>query len=166
MSKQHEKSTTLARINPLAKQLEHKEFRDSYLKSHVKLFLATQIRSLRGKRSQAEFAKMLGTKQSVISRYENPEYGQVTLQTLLDIATKLDIALVARFTNYVDFLHTTSDFSKTARTPKAYDKADVSLMKEELEQTHATVENNKVIKLDFSKNSITTSNYEAIPIEN
>ena len=70
------------------------------LDTDLKTFLAGQIRSLRGDMSQGEFGRLIGKPQSVVSRLEDPTYGKVTLQTLLDIAAKLDIALIVSFTNY------------------------------------------------------------------
>jgi transcriptional regulator with XRE-family HTH domain len=123
----------LQRIKPLAKQLNNKEFRDGYLDSHVKMFIAEQIKCLRGHKSQKEFAKELGTTQSVVSRLENPEYGKVTIQTLLEIASKLDIALLVRFSGYPEFLEITSDFSEKTFKPKSFDQKDIELMTRRLE---------------------------------
>jgi hypothetical protein len=115
-----------SRLKPIINQLQQKEFRDSYMASHVRRFLAAQMRNLRGEKSQKEFAKILGTTQSVISeRYENPEYGQVTLQTLLDIASKLDIALVIRFATFKDFFFITSDFSDDVQEPKPFSRGSI-----------------------------------------
>jgi hypothetical protein len=86
------------------------------------MFLSAQVKNLRGDRTQKEFAKVLNTTQSIVSdRYENPEYGQLTLKTMLDIASKLDVALVVRFVSFPDFFKMTSDFSENAQIPKSYD---------------------------------------------
>lgn len=78
---------------------ESKEAPDGW-QAEVKAALARQITALRGGRSQAAFGKLIGKPQSVVSRLEDPNYGKVTLQTLLDIATKLDVALLVRFTSH------------------------------------------------------------------
>lgn len=113
-------SITSQRIKSLRNQLNNKEFRDGYVESHVKMFIAEQIKFLRSGKTQKEFAKLIGTTQSVISRLENPEYGKVTIQTLLEIASKLDIALIVRFANYAEFLVATDDFSEQALKPSPY----------------------------------------------
>jgi transcriptional regulator with XRE-family HTH domain len=87
---------------------------------HLKAFLADQIRGLRGDMSQAEFGRLIGKPQSVVSRLEDEAYGKVTLQTLLDIAEKLDIALVVRFADHATFLDATRDFSDNAVAPRAF----------------------------------------------
>ena len=85
---------------------ERKEYRDGYVASRVRTSIALQIRALREQRSlsQREFADRLGKPQSVISRLENTEYGRVSVQTLLDIAAALDIALVVKFCALREFL--------------------------------------------------------------
>lgn len=86
-------------------------------------FLADQIRALRGDLSQKAFGKLIGKPQRVVSRLENEDYGKVTLQTLIDIAEKLDIALVVRFTDFPTFLRSTTDVSETAFAPRAFRQA-------------------------------------------
>lgn len=106
--------------------LKDKDFRHSYMESHVKRFLAAQMKSLRGDKSQKEFAEILDTDQSTVSsRYENSEYGKNTLQTLLDIAEKLDIALVARFVSFPEFFKITSDYSDEAYAPSSYEHKQI-----------------------------------------
>jgi transcriptional regulator with XRE-family HTH domain len=141
--------TIFQRVKPLIKQLSNKSFRASYLDSHIKLFISAQIRNLRGDKSQKKFAEFLGTTQSIISRYENPDYGQVTLQTLIDIAKKLDIALIARFVDYSEFLRITSDFSENAQIPKSYNRGDLNLMYENLETEESSAQGNIMFIEDF-----------------
>jgi transcriptional regulator with XRE-family HTH domain len=95
------------------KKLENKEYRDAYLQSHVRGGIAYQIHALREKLklSQAEFAQKINKPQSVVSRLEDTEYGKVTIQTLLDIAGALDVALLVRFVAYPQFLRETADMS-------------------------------------------------------
>ncbi|MER9248922.1 helix-turn-helix transcriptional regulator [Mesorhizobium sp. M0590] len=68
--------------------------------------------------SQADFAQKTGKTQSVISRLESTEYGKVTVQTLLDIASGLDVALLVQFVSYPDFLQRTADMSDKALQPE------------------------------------------------
>jgi hypothetical protein len=58
----------------------------------------------------------------VSQRLENPNYGQWTLQTLFDIAQKLDKAVVVRFVDFPTFLKITGDFSDIAMNPMSYDQ--------------------------------------------
>ncbi len=116
------------RFSRLAKKLGEKAYRDNYVSSHLRIFLTNQIRALRGEMSQAEFGKFIQKPQSVVSRLEDPHYGKLTLQTLLDIANKLDVALLVRFTDYPTFLNFTDDFSDDAINPSPYDQTSVDLL--------------------------------------
>jgi transcriptional regulator with XRE-family HTH domain len=80
-----------------------KESFDPYAASRLKALVADQIKQLRGDMSQEEFGKLLGKPQSVISRLEDPNYGKVTLQTLLEIAAKLDVALAVQFVSHATY---------------------------------------------------------------
>jgi len=105
----------------LAKKLRSKRYRDSYLSSHIRIFLANQLASLQGEMSQKEFGQLLGKPQPIVSRLQNPDYGKYSLQTLLEIASKLDVALLVRFVDYPTFLTITRDFSDEALRPASFD---------------------------------------------
>jgi hypothetical protein len=98
--KAKQKKASSRQREPETCQIEDKRSRDAYLHSNVSSFLARQIKELRGGMSQREFGRLLGKPQSVVSRLEDPDYGKVTLQTLLEIAAKLDVALIVRFATY------------------------------------------------------------------
>ena len=106
-----------------ASDLDDPSFRAAYMAHSLRHFLADQIRALRGGMSQKDFGRLIGKPQSVVSRLENEDHGRVSLQTLIDIAEKLDIALVVRFTDYPAFLQTTADFSETAVAPRSMRRA-------------------------------------------
>lgn len=104
--------------NDLAK-FDRKNYRDGYLQSKVRGMIAYQFQALREKTglNQTDFANKIGKKQSMISRLEDTEYGRVTVQTLLDVACALDVALVVKFASYPDFLFQTRDASVAALQP-------------------------------------------------
>lgn len=109
--------------------LDDKGYRDAYVDAHVKSSVAYQIRAIRESRSltQADFAKIVGKPQSVISRLENTEYGKVTVQTLLELASAIDIALIVRFTEFTEFLYTYQDLSLDRLNAKSYDDTRASM---------------------------------------
>jgi transcriptional regulator with XRE-family HTH domain len=94
-------------------RFQRKSYRDGYLQSHVRGGIAYQIQALRDQLglTQTDFAARVGKPQSVISRLENTEYGKVTVQTLLDIACSLDVALLVLFVSYPEFLERTQDMT-------------------------------------------------------
>lgn len=106
-------------MNALAHKLKRfadKEYRDGYLNTHVRGSIAYQIRAVRHKLglSQIALAKRTNKTQSVISRLESDEYGQMSLQTLLDVASGFEVALLVRFVSYPEFLRQASDMSSKA----------------------------------------------------
>jgi len=115
-------SATSNRMAAVGSSLADPEFRAAYMAHHLRAFLADQIRGLRGDMTQKAFGELIGKPQSVVSRLENEDYGKVTLQTLIDIATKLDIAFLGRFVDFPTFLRATGDFSESAVAPQPYRK--------------------------------------------
>lgn len=96
-----------------------KDYRDGYLRAQIGGAIAYQVQALRQKLglSQAEFAKLCGKRQSQISKLENRTDGLVNVQTLLDIATGADVAVLVQFVSYPEFLERTSDMSVAALQP-------------------------------------------------
>ena len=61
--------------------------------------LAFQIRALREKHgwTQEQLAEYIGKQQETISQWENPAYGNYTLNTLRNLAAAFDVALMVKF---------------------------------------------------------------------
>jgi hypothetical protein len=118
----HANSHKLVRI---AQKLKDKLYRDSFVAARARRFLAHQMRAIRGAMSQAEFGKLIDKPQSVVSRFEDPSYGKMTINSLLDIAAKVDRALVVQFVDWTQFLKMTEDDSESASSPASYDAADI-----------------------------------------
>jgi transcriptional regulator with XRE-family HTH domain len=96
--------------------LQKKAYRQAYLSEHIRRGIAYQIRALRDQRGwkQGEFARQLNKPQSVVSRLEDPDYGKVTIQTLLEVANVFDVALQVRFVPFSTFVSSTRDVSSTS----------------------------------------------------
>src|SRR2546429_9880473 len=92
------------RLRSLIKKFRDRAYRDSYVASHTRRFLARQMRKFRGEKSQSEFGELIDKRQTVVSRLEDPKYGKWTLQTLFDIAAKLNVAVIVRFVDIPTFL--------------------------------------------------------------
>ena len=97
----------------LLEKLQRKTYRHAYLAEHVRRGIAYQIRALRDQRKwkQGTFANLLGKPQSVVCRLEDPDYGKVTVQTLLEVANVFDVALQIKFVRYSSFIYSTRDVS-------------------------------------------------------
>ena len=98
-------------LSEMLRKFLDKKYRDGYMQTHVRAAVAYQVQALREKFgiTQAEFAERTGKKQSVISRLENTDYGKVSVQTLLDIASGMDVALLVKFVSYPEFLQHASE---------------------------------------------------------
>lgn len=90
----------------LLNKLRRRSYRAAYVDENVRTGIAYQIRALREQRgwSQKKLAEVLGKPQSVVSRIEDPDYGKLSVQTLLEIAEALDIALLIRYVAFPDFI--------------------------------------------------------------
>jgi transcriptional regulator with XRE-family HTH domain len=83
---------------------QSKKYREAFAASVVKRVVPAQIRVLRRQRqwSQAQLAKESDLTQGVISRAEDPDYGNLTLNTLVRIAAGFDCAYIGRFVPFSD----------------------------------------------------------------
>jgi len=113
------------RVVRLAEKFHNKEYRDTYVESHTRRFLAHQMRKFRGEKSQVEFGDILNKRQTIVWRLEDPNYSGWTLRTLFQVAQKLNVAVVARFVNFQTFLRFTDDTSESALNPDSYNEARV-----------------------------------------
>ena len=112
-----------SRLGRLIAKFRDGEYRDSYVRSHTKQFLARQMRAFRGDRTQTEFAEVLDVSQSVISeRLENPNYGNWNLNTLFETAAKLKVAVFVRFVDFETFLKLSNNFSDNDVRPQEYNQ--------------------------------------------
>ena len=116
-------ASSRSRIARLVAKLRDGSYRDSYVRSHTKQFLARQMRAFRGDKSQKEFAEVLGVSQSMVSeRLENPNYGKWNLQSLFNVAAKLNVAVFVRFVDFETFLKLSEDMSDSDVRPAEYDQ--------------------------------------------
>lgn len=82
-----------------------KEYRKEFVSSMLKRGTALQIQGLlKGKEwSQAQLAAASGLTQGVISRAQNPSYGNLTFNTIIDVAAGFDVAFIGRFVPFSEF---------------------------------------------------------------
>jgi transcriptional regulator with XRE-family HTH domain len=106
-------------------QLSDREFRHAYMADQVRTHIALAIRILREQEgrewSQAELGGRCNKPQSWISRLEDPEYGKVSLQTLLEIAEAYDLPLLVQFPEWSDWLRRMKNQSRENFEKKSFD---------------------------------------------
>lgn len=81
------------------KKLQEKEYRTAFVEAQFKRSVPFQIRALRSQRgwSQEQLAERSRLTQGVVSRAEDSDYGNLTVNTILKIANGFDVAFVGRF---------------------------------------------------------------------
>lgn len=125
-----------------------KDFRDEYVAEHVRSGIAYQIAALREQRgwSQARLGTVSGKPQSVISRLEDPDYGRVNVQTLLEVASAFDVAVLVKFIPFSLFIDCVEDVSSKnmyvasfnddiqvkIKVPLRQDREDISMVSSRL----------------------------------
>jgi transcriptional regulator with XRE-family HTH domain len=92
--------------NQLVGRFRDKEYRDSFVSEQIYGRLPLKIRMLRDARrlTQKHLGQMAGMKQTWISKLEDPNYGKLTIATLLKIASALDVGLHVDFVSFSEVL--------------------------------------------------------------
>lgn len=116
--------TTKSRLTKLKEKFVDKTYRDAYVSAHVRRWIANQIRALRADKTrswtQADLAARMGKPQSVVSRLEDPDYGKMTVNTLLEVAAAFDVALEVKFVAHEQFVRDTEDVSERAMAAPSF----------------------------------------------
>lgn len=107
-------------------KLKNKRYRDAFVREKVRTGIPNQVFILRKQagKTQGELAKLAKTTQTVISRVEDPNYGKLTLSSLVKLANGLDIGLLVKFVPFSKLLDEVEDVSAPAL---AADNFDVEL---------------------------------------
>lgn len=103
-------------------KFDDKDYRHAYMETAVRGDVARQIQALRHQAglTQAEFAELIGTRQSVVSRLESADYGKVSVQTLLTVAGAADVALIIQFVSVEEFLFRMQQSLHKGTIPRPY----------------------------------------------
>lgn len=127
----------------LYQELCDKEFRDAFVEAHIDNGIAYQISGMRRDRDwdQKTLAEKAGTRQAVISRMEDPDYGRLSITTLKKIAAAFDVALEVKFVPFSEFVGSIRSLCPEFYTPPAFDQdEDMARIIAESEQPVAPVE--------------------------
>lgn len=123
----------------MKKDLANKDYRDAFVDESVKTGIAFQTRALRLNEgwSQKELGEKAGKPQNVISRIEDPDYGNFTIRTLLDLASAFDVALLVRFVSFGQLMQQLKDVSPEALAVPNFKKEQDILESVSKETNHA-----------------------------
>jgi transcriptional regulator with XRE-family HTH domain len=106
----------------LLAKLKNKAYRKAYTAEHVKTTTPLQIRTVREQRewTQGKLAAEAKTTQTAISRTEDPNYGNLTLNNLLKIAAALDVGLLVKLVPFSRLVKEYEDLSPIAMSVPSF----------------------------------------------
>jgi len=102
--------------------LQDIEYRKEFIEEFINVGIAFQIRGLRNKKkmNQVDLAKLIGVKQPQVSAWENPNYGNYSLNTLKDIAKAFDVGLLVRFVPFSTLANWTLNVTANSIAPSSF----------------------------------------------
>ncbi len=132
-------------------RIKDKQRRDAFVLSQVNKGTSFQLRALRAARNytQQKMAELAGTTQTVISRIENNGAGNLSVKSLLNLASALDVALVVRFEPIDKLINWVNDLSPEVLTPKSSEEIILELEK----KSETVIANNNSAFKDTPKNT-------------
>jgi transcriptional regulator with XRE-family HTH domain len=106
--------STIENTLSTSKLCQSKEYREAFVSAFLKRYIPFQIRTIRKKRgmSQPGLAKASNITQGVISRAEDADNGNLTINTVLRIAAGFDLAFVGKFVRFSELLKTVDEMSE------------------------------------------------------
>jgi len=127
----------------VARELSDPAFRKSYKRARVRSKIVYQIRALRKQRDwlQGKLAEIMGKPQSTVSRFEDADYGKLTLETLFEISDAFDLGLIVEFVSYPEFLMRTSNLSVTNLMSTSYSESQMEFLTREIGIPSADIHN-------------------------
>jgi len=116
-------------LRALWQKLRNKKYRAQFVAAQVKRGIPFQIQSLMKQKSfsQERLAKESGLTQGVISRAANPDYGNLTLNTIIKIAAGLDVAFVGKFVPFSELGNWFTNLSEETVRVKSFDEEDAEM---------------------------------------
>jgi transcriptional regulator with XRE-family HTH domain len=83
----------------LAEKFQNKEYRDAFVAEQIFSRLPLKIRTIREdqKLTQRQLGKLADMAQTWVSKLEDPNYGKLTISTLLKLASAFDVGLQVDF---------------------------------------------------------------------
>lgn len=121
----------------LFEKLHDAEYRKAFVAASVRNQIALQIRALRKSKfeTQEALGDAAGKPANVISRLENPSYGKVRIQTLVELAQAFDVALIVKFATFGELAESIENTSDIA--------LDVSSFEEEVREAVSYMPSNE-----------------------
>ena len=109
-----------------------KEYREHFVAAQVKRGIPLQVRQLLRDQdiSQSELAERAKLTQGVVSRAADPDYGNLTLNTIIRIAAGFDVAFVGKFVPFSALGHWFLDRSENDHV-EPFSEEDARIMRQD-----------------------------------
>lgn len=116
-----------------SKLRQSRSYRRAFLRAQFKRIIPFQIGGLRRDRgwSQEKLAEASNLTQGVISRAEDQDYGNLTVNTILSIADGFDVAFIGKFVPYGELEEWLDSLSNKIRVP-SFDEEDKQRLRKEI----------------------------------
>lgn len=114
------------RREQLVSSLQDKEYRDAFVADQIQIGVPLQIKAMRDNRDWSQ--EVLGEHmnppmvQESVWRLENPNRSNLTIGTLLRVASALDVALIVRFVPFSELIDSTPWLAGGDRSVPEYSK--------------------------------------------
>ncbi|MGI0080084.1 MAG: helix-turn-helix domain-containing protein [Nitrososphaerales archaeon] len=107
----------------ILEKLSDKEYRDAYVEEFIFSRIPLKIRAMRDDRemSQTELGRKAGIAQPWVSKLEDPNYGRLTISTLLRVASAFDVGLYVDFVPFSEILGQSTSLSPDSFQVKSFD---------------------------------------------
>jgi len=141
--------TTVNKREQIWQSLSDSEYRHQFVDEEINVGIAFQIRSLRKRQKllQGDLAGRMGIRQPLISTWENPNYGQYSLQTLKDLAKAFDVGLLVRFVPFSKMADWAANLSPDVIAPPNFteEKKGIDFFKRMSEQLETKDDSDKFV---------------------
>jgi transcriptional regulator with XRE-family HTH domain len=120
-------------VSDVWQKLSTKRYRSAFARTQFKRLVPLQIQSLRRHRgwSQEVLAANAKLTQGVISRAEDQDYGNLTVNTILSIAEGFDVAFVGRFVPFSELDKWYVNLSHATMNVPSFDDENVAMIESE-----------------------------------
>jgi transcriptional regulator with XRE-family HTH domain len=108
------------------KLAKSKKYRSQFVAAHAKRAIPFQIRAMMKAKglNQEKLADLSGLSQGVISRAADPTYGNLTINTIIKVASGLDVAYLGIFVPFSRLAEWVSNLSEASVLVDSFDEED------------------------------------------